>query len=269
VVVIAALDTTTSISPNTASSSASFATSACRSQPGATSSVTTSKPSSRSRSVIATPIPRAAPVTSARRARSAFMPDRPVALPVAVWDRVGILVPVRGARIGGEILRRIGRIERESAPLDRELLVHERAVGAVQREALAAVGPVVRRARAPVAGRLVQALAHEPLAGAARVHRERDLLVILGDREAARVLADAGAGVRAPGRREQLDDRAPVEPVDRVVVAPPALRDRLLPGLLDALVPELVLDDGDQAEDRLGHQVVQHQPLVLHRLAQP
>jgi hypothetical protein len=82
------------------------------------------------------------------------------------------------------------------------------------------------------------------------------------------VLADARPGVRPPGRREQLDDRAPVEPVDRVVVAAPALLHRLLPGLLDALVAELVLDKRDQAQDRLGHQVVQHQPLVLHCLAQ-
>src|SRR3712207_7701554 len=44
--------------------------------------------------------------------------------------------------------------------------------------------------RPAVAGRLVQAAPHEPLARAARVHRERDLLVVLGDREPPRVLAD-------------------------------------------------------------------------------
>src|SRR5690349_3411829 len=158
VVVIAAFATTASTAPNTGSSSAPAATSTSRSQPAARSSVTTSKPSSRSRAAIAAPIPRAAPVTSARRARSALMPDHPVALPVAVRDRGGVLVPVPGARVGGEVLRRIGRIEQETAPLDRELLVHERTVGAVQREALAPVGPVVRRARAPVPGGLVQAL---------------------------------------------------------------------------------------------------------------
>src|SRR5690349_21821406 len=149
----------------------------------------TSNPSPRSRAAIAAPIPRAAPVTSARR--SALTPRGSVALPVAIRDRLRVLVPVPGARIGRVVLRRVRRVQREPAPLDRQLLVHERAVGAVEREVLAAIGPVVRLTRAPVASRLVQPLAHEPLPGAARVHRERDLLGVLADREAARVLADA------------------------------------------------------------------------------
>ena len=41
-----------------------------------------------------------------------------------------------------------------------------------------------------------------------------------------------------------------------------------LPRLLDALVAELVLDERDQAEDGLRHQVVEHQPLALHLVAQ-
>src|SRR5256885_14265156 len=105
------------------------------------------------------------------------------------------------------------------------------------------MGPVVGSGGAPLAGGLVQAPAHEPLPGAARVHGERDLLVVLGDREAARVLADAGARMRAPRRCEQLHDCAPVQTADRVVVAAPALLHRLLPGLLDALLAALVLDE--------------------------
>ena len=183
-------------------------------------------------------------------------------------DRVLVLVPVPGARIRVEVLRRIGGIERIAAPLDRHLLVHERAVGAVEGEVLAPVGPVVRLVRCAVALRLVQALAHEPLPRPARVHGEGDLLVVLGDREGAGVLADAAAGVRAPGRGEQVDELLAVEVLDRVVVAAPALVDLHLPRALDALVAELGLDVGDEAEHRLGHQVVQHQPLALHRRAE-
>src|SRR5215207_661138 len=223
VVVIAALDTTTSNAPKTSGSSSPSATSTCRSQPGATSSVTTSKPSPPSRRAICAPIPRPAPVTSARSGPSALTARRPVALPVAVRDRLGILVPVPGARIGGEVLRRVRRVQRVAAPLDRQLLVHERAVRAVQGEVLASVGPVVRLPRAPVAGRLVQPLAHEPLPGPAGVHRERDLLVVLGDREAAGVLPHARARVRPPGRGKQVHELAAVQAPDRVVMAPPAL----------------------------------------------
>src|SRR5439155_9243419 len=134
-------------------------------QPSETSSVTTSKPSSRNRAAIAAPMPRAAPVTSARLVTPLH---RAVARPVALGDRVRVLVPVPGARVGREVLGRVGGIERIATPLDRQLLVHERAVRAVEREALAPVGPVVRLPGAPVSGRLVQALADEPLARAAR-----------------------------------------------------------------------------------------------------
>src|SRR3712207_2580341 len=100
--------------------------------------------------------------------------------------------------------------------------------------------------RPAVAGRLVQAAPHEPLARAARVHRERDLLVVLGDREPARVLADAARRVRAPRRGEQADHRPAVEPLDRAVVALPPALEAVLPRLLDALVAHPLLDERDQ-----------------------
>src|SRR3954447_2406007 len=91
-----------------------------------------------------------------------------------------ILVPVPGAGIGAVVVGRVARVERPADPLDRERLVHERAVSAVEREVLAAVAPVlrlVRRAEPFVA--LVPPVAPEPLARAARVHREGQLLVVL------------------------------------------------------------------------------------------
>ena len=79
------------------------------------------------------------------------MPDRivdaltlePVPLPVLVRDVGRVLVPVPSARIVVEVARGMRRIDRVSDPFDREHLVHERAVRAVDREALAVVGPVV------------------------------------------------------------------------------------------------------------------------------
>ena len=59
-----------------------------------------------------------------------------------------------------------------------------------------------------------------------------------------------------------------IESLDRRVVAAPALLAVHRPGLGHALVAELVLHERDQAEDRLGHQVVEHQPLVLHLAAE-
>ena len=66
-----------------------------------------------------------------------------VALPVAVGDVGRVLVPVPGAGIVVEVLGRVGRVDRVADPADRQRLVHERAVGAVEREALAPVAPVV------------------------------------------------------------------------------------------------------------------------------
>src|SRR4051795_9023939 len=66
-----------------------------------------------------------------------------VAAPVALRDRVAILEPVPGARILRVILRRVGRVEGIARPLDRHRLVHEAAVRAIEREALAPERPVV------------------------------------------------------------------------------------------------------------------------------
>ena len=62
----------------------------------------------------------------------------------------------------------------------------------------------------------------KPLARAAGVHREADLLLVLGDGEASRVGSHPRAGVCPPGCRQQADDLAAVECVDRVVMAAPA-----------------------------------------------
>src|SRR5205823_5252901 len=136
-------------------------------------------------------------------------------------------------------------------------------------EAGTAVAPVVGLVRGTEAvGSVVAALADEPLAGPARVHREREFLVVLGDRERPRVRAGAAARVGAPGRGEQLDHGSPVDPVDRLDVALPAARVAGLPRVAHAVVTQPLLHEGDEPRYALDHQVVQRAPLVLHRLAQ-
>src|SRR5207248_885604 len=82
---------------------------------------------------------------------------------------------------------------------DRHRLVHKAAVRAIQREPLAPKGPIVRLARATAVWQgIVGAVANEPLAGAAGVTRDGDLLVILGECEAAEVRPQPRAGVRPP-----------------------------------------------------------------------
>src|SRR4051794_5655791 len=89
---------------------------------------------------------------------------RAVALPVPARDVRRILVPVPHAGVATEVVRRVTRVERVADPLERERLVHERAVRAVEREALAAVAPIVRLGcRAERVGTLVAAVPHEPL----------------------------------------------------------------------------------------------------------
>src|SRR6202008_3068553 len=109
--------------------------------------------------------------------------------------------------------------------------------------------------------------AHEPLAGAARVHREREFLVILGDRERARVRPRAAARMRTPRRGEGVDDLPAVPRGDRLDVALPPAALTVGPRLRDAVVAKSLLDERDQAADPLDHQVVQVPPLVLHLLA--
>src|SRR3954454_19372131 len=101
--------------------------------------------------------------------------SRPGAVALRVLGRdVGrVLVPVPHARVSVVVVRRVARVERVADPLERERLVHEAAVRAVEREALAPVAPVVRVPGGPDRVRtLVAAIAHEPLARAAGVHRE-------------------------------------------------------------------------------------------------
>src|SRR5437773_823408 len=69
---------------------------------------------------------------------------RAVALPVLGRDVGRVLVPVPDAGVRVEVAGRMARIERVADPLDRQRLVHEAAMGAVEREVLAAVAPVVR-----------------------------------------------------------------------------------------------------------------------------
>src|ERR1700730_3155658 len=122
---------------------------------------------------------------SSRTRRTSSIPsraglDRSVAAPVALGDRVGVLVPVPRARVLRVVLGRVGRIERVARPLDRQGLVHEAAVGAVEGEALAPIGPIVRLARAAAVGKtLVGAAQDEPLTRAAGGHREGHPLLVL------------------------------------------------------------------------------------------
>src|SRR3954454_8875868 len=170
----------------------------------------------------------------------------PVALPVPGGDVLGSLVPVPRARVLEVILRRIARVDGEPGPLHGLDLVHERAVRAVQREVLTVVGPVVGLARAAEALALVGAVAHQALPRAARVHHKSDLLVVLGDRDRAGVLADAGGGVGPPRRGQQRHEILALEAVDRLDVALPAALVAERPGVADALVAEAVLDEADQ-----------------------
>src|SRR3954468_13718934 len=157
---------------------------------------------------------------------------RLVALRALERDVSRVLVPVAAARVGVEVVRRVARVERVADPLERERLVHERAVRAVEREALAAVAPIVRLGcRAERVATLVAPVPHEPLPRPARVHREGDLLVVLAHGESARVGAGTAAGVRPPRGGERERHRAPVHRRDRLDVAlPPALR-AVAPGL--------------------------------------
>src|SRR5581483_10937797 len=97
-----------------------------------------------------------------------------------IWplgDRV--LVPVPDAGVPFEVVRRVRGIEHRADPAQREKLVHEQAVRAVERELRPAVGPVVRLVRpAESPFPVVAALENEALPGPAGVHAERDLLVV-------------------------------------------------------------------------------------------
>src|SRR4051794_12351351 len=189
--------------------------------------------------------------------------------PSAGRDVLGSLVPVPRARVLEVILRRIAGVHGEAGPLDGLDLVHERAVGAIEGEVLAPVGPVVGLARAPEAVRaLVGAVADEALARPARVHREGDLLVVLGDREGAGVVPGARGRMSPPRRRQERHEVLAIEAVDRVDVALPATLVAVHPGVADPLVAQALLDEADQAGHAADHEVVEHQPLVLHLLAQ-
>src|SRR5215207_6157837 len=191
-----------------------------------------------------------------------------VPCPMAVRDVRGVLVPVPGARIAIEVLRGIRRIDRIADPANRQRLVHERAVRAIQRKSLALVAPVVRLAGDPESLRAVAAVSPQPLPRSAGVHRERDLLVVLGDLEGARAGTDAAGGVGTPGGRQRLRDRPAIavgDPLDRL---PPAALQRVRPGLLHAVVAEPLLHEGDQARDPVDQQIVHELRFGLHRLAE-
>src|SRR3954451_19388948 len=119
----------------------------------------------------------------------------PVALPMAIGDIGRVLVPVPGAGIAIEVVRRVGRVDRVADPADRQRLVHERAVGAVEREAGAPVAPILSRIGEAPAVLAVAAHPPEPLTGATGIHRECELLLVLGDLEGSGRRADAAAGV--------------------------------------------------------------------------
>src|SRR6202035_213391 len=112
----------------------------------------------------------------------------PVALPVSLRDVGRVLVPVPRARVAAIVVGRVARVERIADPANRQRLVHERAVSAVEGEVLAAVAPVVRLLGAAVAVRaLVPAHSYQALARPTRIHLEGEFLVVLGDRERARM----------------------------------------------------------------------------------
>src|SRR5215213_2190351 len=148
---------------------------------------------------------------------------QPVAFPVARGDVRGVLVPVPDAGIAVEVLGRIAGVDRVADPADRERLVHERAVRAVEGEAGAAVAPVVRLFCDAVAvWPFVGAHAPQPLPRAARVHREGELLVVLADRERTRVRAGRAARMCAPVGGQGADHPAAVLLRDRLGVRAPS-----------------------------------------------
>src|SRR3954465_1051511 len=164
---------------------------------------------------------------------------RLVTLRVLGRDVGRVLVPVPDARVRVEVVRRVARVERVADPLERERLVHERAVRAVEREALAPVAPTVGVPGGPNPVRpLVAAIAHEPLARAAGVHREGELLIVLANGEGTWVGAGAAARVRSPGRGERLRHGAAIHRRDRLDVALPAALRAVAPRLSDAVVCE-------------------------------
>src|SRR4051794_21179373 len=175
-----ALVTTASQPPSRSTSAATPASTAARSRTSksSTSQPATMHPHASNNSTTARPMPPRAPVTMTRRPLgvSASGPLEAIALPVAVGDVGRVLVPVPGAGIGVVVVGRVARVDRVAEPLDREHLVHERAVGAVDGEVLAPVRPVVLLFHERVAvGALVAPHPPQPLAGAARVHPEGDL----------------------------------------------------------------------------------------------
>ena len=92
-------------------------------------------------------------------------------------------------------------------------------MSAVEREALACSSN-----RAPISSHrahraLVAAHPHKPLIPPAWVHRERELDLVLGDRERPRVLTGAAARVCSPSRRERLNDVPAVAVGDLLTLA--------------------------------------------------
>src|SRR4051812_11658241 len=177
---------TTASQPGTAASTASRS----RMSKSSTSKPVTEQPAADSSSTVARPMPPAAPVTITRRPAGtrASVALESIALPVPVGDVGGVLVPVPGAGIVVEVARRVARVDGIADPLDREDLVHERAVGAVDGEAFAVVGPVVLALHHGVAVlALVAAHPPQPLPRATGVHPECHLLGVLLDGEGARL----------------------------------------------------------------------------------
>src|SRR4051794_980515 len=268
-----ALATIASQPPSSATAAATPASTAARSRMSKSSTArpATGAPRRSSSAAGAEPIPPRAPVTMTRRPAGdsgSSVSLEPIALPVAVGDVGRVLVPVPGARVAVEVAGRVARVDGVADPADREDLVHERAVRAVDREALAVVGPVVLALHDRV--RVVALVAPhppQPLPGPARVHPERHLLVVLGHRERARVRAGPAARVCAPRRRQQLDDLPAVAAVDRLDAALPVALHRPALGLADRLLAAVLLDPRQRRGDAVDHHVVQEAPLVLHRLA--
>src|SRR4051812_18583577 len=268
-----ALATTASQPPSRSMSAATPASTAARSRTSksSTSHPATAHPHASSSSTTARPMPPPAPVTMTRRPLgvSASGPLEAIALPVAIRDVGRVLVPVPGTRIVVVVLGRVARVDRVAEPLDREDLVHERAVGAVDGEALAPVGPVVLALHHGV--RVLALVAPHPpqaLARAARVHAEGDLLVVLRHGERARLRPRPAARVRAPRRREQLGDLLAPARVDRLDAALPVALHRPPLRLADRLLATVLLHPRHRRGDAVDHHVVQEAPLVLHRLAQ-
>src|SRR5688572_11235893 len=265
-----AFATTASQPPSESISFATPASTASRSRTSksATSHPPTAQPAPSSSATIAVPSPPSAPVTIARRARSALT-RQPVAVPVLVRDVRRVLVPVPGARIVVEVARGPARINRVPDPFDREHLVHERAVRAVDREALAVVGPVVLALhdREGVLA-LVAPVSPQALPRAARVHAEGDLLVVLLDLEGARIRPDPAGRVRSPRGGEQLNDLLPRPAVDRLDAALPVAPHRPSLRLADGLLAAVLLHPGHRRRDPVDHHVVEEAPLVLHLLAE-